>query len=326
MKRGLASFAALLALITLAAVAETHEFRPVILDVRALGEGRWEVSSSDGAEGEVSLAFPDGCSPEPGKQAPIVITCGDSDLAGRPIAVRGLGASRGDALLRYEGPGGPMTAVLRADSPTFTVPGGPSAQRGPTITRVRGYLGAGVAHVLHGADHLLFVLGLLLLAQGRAAAVARAVTAFTLAHSVTLALAATAAVSLPPAPVEALIALSLVLSAREILRARDNPTAPRRPSLLAFGFGLLHGFGFAGGLADLRVPPSDLPLALLGFNLGVELGQLAFVAVCLFAWALLFTLRLTVGVRHRASLVPAYLIGSLGAFFTLDRLVGLWRP
>jgi hydrogenase/urease accessory protein HupE len=187
---------------------------------------------------------------------------------------------------------------------------------------VPGYFGAGVGHILAGADHLLFVLGLLLLVRG-AGALVRTVTAFTLAHSLTLALAVTAAVRLPPAPVEAAIALSLVLLAAELARPPGDapPTlARRRPSLLAFAFGLLHGFGFAGGLRALRVPAGDLPFALLGFNLGVEAGQLAFVAVALALVPLAKRLRAPSLAR-----VPAYVIGAMGAFFCIERVAALWR-
>lgn len=322
MRRSIAFIAAAAALLVLSGRSAAHEFRPAIVEVRALGEGRWEVFQSDAEDSGLSLSFPPGCARESANAGLFVIRC-DADLAGRSITVRGLGGARGDALVRYEGPGGPATAALREGSASFTVPGDPG--RSSALARAKGYLGAGIAHVLEGADHLLFVLGLLLLAERRLGAVARAVTAFTLAHSITLALAATAAVTLPPAPVEALIALSLVLLAAEIARARRDGAASipaRRPSHLAFGFGLLHGFGFAGGLADLRVPTSDLPLALLGFNTGVELGQLAFVIACL----LVLRLLASAPSRYRVSLAPAYLIGSMGAFFTLDRLSGLWRP
>jgi hydrogenase/urease accessory protein HupE len=315
-RRIIAISSAIAAIFAIAPPAAAHEFRPAILDVTDLGHGRYEILwSAPDDDAAPSLAFPADCRREPGESSHFVIAC---DLAGRALTVRGLGAAHGDALVRYTGPGGPATAVLRADSPSFTVPS-------PAETpRARGYFGAGIAHILAGADHLLFVLGLLLLVR-RPAAILRTITAFTLAHSLTLALAVTAAVRLPPAPVEAVIALSLVLLAGELARGDAEPTlARRRPALLAFVFGLLHGFGFAGGLAELRVPAADLPLALAGFNLGVEAGQLAFVAVALAAWALL---RRVVAPARTAkwALVPAYFIGSLGAFFCFDRVVRMWR-
>jgi hypothetical protein len=338
-RRALALTAAC-ALAGAAGTARAHEFRPALLDVTDLGGGRYEVlwsapSAGDPDAAEAAPTFPEACRREPGEGPRFVIDCGPAGLAGRTLAVRGLGAARADALVRYTGPAGMITAVLREDSPAFAVPASGEAPGGSRWARTRGYVGAGIEHILHGADHLLFVLGLLMLAWDRGAEGARqrpllgllrTVTAFTLAHSLTLALAVTAAVRLPPAPVEAAIALSLVLLAGELCRpAGAAPTlARRRPALLAFSFGLLHGFGFAGGLAALRVPAADLPLALGGFNLGVELGQLAFVAAAL---ASLPLLRLALRPAHRARLlpVPAYAIGTLGMLFVCERVAAFWR-
>ena len=330
-RRALALMGILAALVTLAARAGAHEFRPAILDITDLGAGRYEILWTAPSAGgdpeatvtETALSFPEGCRREPGSGARFVLDCGPPGLAGRAVTVRGL--THGDALVRFEGPGGPVSAVLREGDASFAVPAAEGAPKGSALTRARGYFSAGVAHILQGVDHLLFVLGLLLLVRGPAALV-RTITAFTLAHSITLALAVTAAVRLPPAPVEAAIGLSLVLLAGELVRPSDGePTmARRRPSLMAFSFGLLHGFGFAGGLAELRVPKADLPLALAGFNLGVEAGQLAFVAAAL---ALLPLARraLRLGPFTRLARVPAYLIGSLGALFVCERVAAFWR-
>src|SRR5262249_43100003 len=145
-----------------------------------------------------------------------------------------------------------------------------------------GYVRLGITHILLGADHLLFVLGLLLLVPSLGMLV-RTITAFTLAHSVTLGLAVLGLIAVPAAPVEALIAASIVLVALELVR--DPGAAPtlgrRAPWAIALGFGLLHGLGFAGALADVGLPADRIPLALLGFNAGVEVGQLAFVAAML---------------------------------------------
>jgi hypothetical protein len=314
-----------LALVLLAVPARAHEFRPAILDVTDLGGGRYEViwtasGDADAMPLDARLAFPSDCHADPAGPNRLLVRCDGAGLGGRALTVRSLGAARGDALVRYTGPGGPATAVLRADSPSFVVPAA-TAPASP-IARARSYFGAGVAHILAGVDHLLFVLGLLLLVRG-AGALVRTITAFTLAHSITLALAVTAAVRLPPAPVEAAIALSLVLLAGELARPPGGvpPTlSRRRPAVLAFAFGLLHGFGFAGGLRALRVPGGDLPFALLGFNLGVEAGQLAFVAIALALAPLVRRLRAPLLAR-----APAYLIGALGAFFCIERVAALWR-
>jgi hypothetical protein len=168
-------------------------------------------------------------------------------------------------------------------------------------------------------DHLLFVLGLLLLAKDRWALV-KTVTSFTIAHSITLALATFGYASLPIPPLNAAIALSILFLGPEIIRARRGGTSLtiRKPWIVAFAFGLLHGFGFASGLRSMGLPQADVPLALLFFNLGVEAGQLAFVALMLllersfrvleFRWP------------RAVELLPAYAVGSLGAFWTIDRI------
>ncbi|MFT3774788.1 MAG: HupE/UreJ family protein [Minicystis sp.] len=326
-RRAIAVVASFAAMTALAVSAGAHEFRPAILDITDQGSGRYEVmwtapSSGGDDPREATPTFPEGCRRVPDSGAHFTIDCGPAGLAGRAITIRGL--THGDALVRFNSPAITTTAVLREDSPSFTIPapsGEPTTSR---LQRARGYFGAGVTHILHGIDHLLFVLGLLLLVRGPAALV-RTITAFTLAHSITLALAVTAAVRLPPAPVEAAIALSLVLLAAEIVRPPNDsePTlARRRPAVIAFAFGLLHGFGFAGGLAELRVPQTDLPLALAGFNLGVEAGQLAFVAAAL---AVIPLLRRVVARVPRPERVPAYVIGALGAFFVFERVAAFWR-
>jgi hypothetical protein len=315
--------AVLLAVLLAPALAAAHEFRPAVLDLDDLGGGRYEAQlvapggglDADAPAADLAPTFPADCRRDPPERAArFLVDCGPAGLAGRAVTLRGL--VRGDALVRFHGPAGTVTAVLRPAEPTFVVPDAAPSSR---LARARGYLGAGVEHILRGPDHLLFVLGLLMLVRGRAALI-RTITAFTLAHSVTLALAATAAVRLPPAPVEAVIAWSLVVLAAEIARGEGPaPTlARRRPALLAFAFGLLHGFGFAGGLAELRVPAGDLPLALGLFNVGVEAGQLAFVAVALVALALL---RRPLAARRA---VPAFAMGSLACFWLVERLARFW--
>jgi len=176
----------------------------------------------------------------------------------------------------------------------------------------------GIAHIFGGFDHLLFVLGLVLLVSS-AARLVKTITAFTLAHSLTLGLATLGLVRVPQAPVEAAIALSIVFLARELIeRRRGNPSlATRRPWLMSFGFGLLHGFGFAGALSAVGLPQGDVPLALAGFNAGVEVGQLLFVSAALlvFAGARRVADRTPVWVRT----APAYGIGSVAAFWMIAR-------
>jgi hydrogenase/urease accessory protein HupE len=186
------------------------------------------------------------------------------------------------------------------------------------------YLELGVAHILLGFDHLLFVLALLLIVRGCRRLLVT-VTAFTLAHSITLAAATLGFVDVPGPPVEATIALSIVFLASELVKVhRGQPSlTARAPWLVAFAFGLLHGFGFAGALADVGLPRVEIPLALLTFNLGVELGQIMFVFMALAAGWLLGRIR---GEWPTwAAQLPAYGIGTVAAFWLVERVVGFWN-
>jgi hypothetical protein len=200
-------------------------------------------------------------------------------------------------------------AELRVSSGSLTA----AAQR---------YLALGVKHILLGIDHLLFVLGLLLIVRGPWQLLAT-ITAFTLAHSLTLALATFGLVTLPPRTVEAAIALSILFLAVEILHARQGRLGltHRFPWLVAFAFGLLHGLGFAGALAEIGLPAAEVPAALLFFNLGVEVGQLMFVAAVL---SLRFAVRtLQLGWPRWAEPLPAYAIGTIASFWLFERLAAL---
>ena len=177
----------------------------------------------------------------------------------------------------------------------------------------------GVKHILLGIDHLLFVLGLVLIVRSTPRLV-KTITAFTLSHSITLALATLGFVHVPQAPVEAVIALSILFLASELARRNrgESGLTARRPWLVAFSFGLLHGFGFAGALSEVGLPETDIPLALLLFNLGVEAGQLLFVAAVL---ALLWCgRRLATSAPRWLQDAPAYAVGSLAAFWLIERV------
>jgi hydrogenase/urease accessory protein HupE len=183
----------------------------------------------------------------------------------------------------------------------------------------RTYLALGVEHILTGFDHLLFVLALLLIVKSARRIVAT-VTAFTVAHSLTLAAATLGFVHLPQPPVEAAIALSIAFVAAEIVHGLDGRPGltARAPWLVAFAFGLLHGLGFAGALAEIGLPQSAIPLALLCFNLGVELGQLAFVVALLACLAL--ARRARIPWPRAARPLPAYAIGALAMFWVIERV------
>src|SRR5258706_223693 len=232
-------------------------------------------------------------------------------FAGKEIGATGIAASRAAVLLLVTlRDGRSLRAVLTPDHASFLVP-----ERQRAIEVARSYVRLGIEHILTGIDHLLFVLGLLLLISGRRRLV-WTLTAFTLGHSVTLSLAALGLVHVPTAPVEAAIAGSILVLAVELAR---DPASARgswvhgRPWTMAALFGLLHGLGFAGALVEAGLPDGEIPLALFSFNVGIEIGQLAFVAAAVTLGAAVGALLpLRRGVRR---LAPAYAIGSLAAFW-----------
>jgi hypothetical protein len=239
--------------------------------------------------------------------------CGRGGLRGAAVGVRGLRDSGTDALLRAELADGELVrAVLRPGAESFVIP----LRAAPAQVAVD-YLRLGFEHLLGGADHLLFVLGLvLLLSSGRR--LLGAVTGFTLGHSVTLSLATLGFVQVPSAPVEVGIALSLFWLAARLARRGESGERLSHPFWLAASLGLLHGLGFAGALAQAGLPSGEIPLALFAFNLGIELGQLALVAALLAARAVLRPLGArTPGWLSRA---PAYAIGTTAAALVFERL------
>jgi hydrogenase/urease accessory protein HupE len=239
-------------------------------------------------------------------------------LADQTIHIDGLRTTLTDVLVRLERLDG-TTLVHRVE------PSQPSLvlEASPSLFSVAGtYFVLGVEHILSGIDHLSFVLALLLLVKGRRRLVGT-ITAFTVAHSVTLAAATLGWVNVPGALVEAVIALSIVFVAAEIVhghQGREGVTA-RAPWIVAFVFGLLHGFGFAGALHEVGLPGHAIPTALFLFNFGVEVGQLLFVAAVLVLVAL--ARRPLASVPRWATVVPAYAIGAVAMFWTLQRIGSL---
>jgi hypothetical protein len=245
--------------------------------------------------------------------------------------VSGLDRNRVEAIVRITwGDGTVIAGVLHGDNDEFAVPRAPWSGAALSGASVRGvlwsYLRLGVEHILFGFDHLLFVLGLLLLVD-RTGLLIKTITAFTVAHSLALALAVMGVVTVPAAPVEALIALSIVLVAYELTRA-DGPASLVRqyPWAVAFAFGLLHGLGFAGALAEIGLPAGQIPLALLAFNLGVEIGQLAFVLVMLLPLKLFTRLTATRTCPRWLRWLPAYAIGALAMAWVFERIERFWMP
>ncbi len=246
------------------------------------------------------------------------LSCATS-LTGETIRIDGLSSTLTDVLVRFERMDGTVqVSRLTPAAPSFVVEESPSALEVATT-----YLTIGVEHILLGIDHLLFVLALLLVVQGWRRLVVT-LTAFTVAHSVTLAAATLGLVNVPQQPVEAVIALSIVFVAGEIVHISQGRASMTRrwPWIVAFVFGLLHGLGFAGALSEVGLPEQSIPLALLLFNLGVELGQLLFIA----AAAVVARLLLVVDAKWPlwTKVLPAYGIGSMAVFWVVERTVGFW--
>jgi hydrogenase/urease accessory protein HupE len=235
-------------------------------------------------------------------------------LDGQTVTVDGLEQSITDALVRIRfSDGETMTRILRPHQSSASIGKGEAR-----IASARGYLRLGVEHILSGVDHLLFLFGLVLIVDARWRLV-KTITAFTVAHTLTLAAAVLGLVRPPAAPVEAAIALSILFLASEIVHHRDgrDGLTYRAPWMVAFSFGLLHGFGFAGALSRIGIPAGEVPAALLMFNLGVELGQLAFVVAILSIARLLA--QLEIGWPRWTYKVPAYGIGCAAAFWFFER-------
>lgn len=245
-----------------------------------------------------------------------VVTVGSQGVEGCILRFPGLEKTITDVfvrLTRFDGT--TMTAVVRPSKPYARLRG-----ERTWYTTAGEYVGLGFHHILIGIDHLLFVLGLLLIVKGRMMLL-KTVTTFTVAHSITLAIATLGYASAPLPPLNACIALSILFLGPEIVRVWRGETSLtiRYPWVVAFLFGLLHGFGFASGLSTTGMPKAELPLALLFFNVGVELGQLAFVFTAL---ALVRSFKvLEVRWPRWAEALPGYTVGSLGAYWTIQRTV-----
>jgi hypothetical protein len=312
-----------------------HELQPGFLELVETAPGRYDVLwklPSLGEGGDVRMpmvpVFPESCrqlgearSERAGTAwiftANVECTAG---LAGQTIAVEGLESFSTDVLVRVQhANGGVETHVLKPVQPTVTLRSAGDTRRG-----VGAYLYLGIEHILLGVDHLLFVLGLLLIVRDRWMLV-KTVTAFTIAHSITLAVATFGVATVAAAPLNAAIALSILFLGPEIVRVwrRETSFTIRHPWVVAFAFGLLHGFGFASGLAQLGLPRAEIPLALLLFNAGVEIGQLVFVIVVLLLERAFRLLAL-----HWPTMVarlPGYVVGTLGAYWTIQRVAILLR-
>jgi hydrogenase/urease accessory protein HupE len=315
----------------LASALAAHEVRPAYLEIRETGGETYELEFKVPAKGEdlrlgLDVELPARCAPiaEPRPRFSAgafveswSVRC-PGGLAGEAVRIAGLEATMTDALARVERSDGAVQSErLTPAAPSFVIEASPSR-----FAVVSTYLVLGVEHILGGFDHLLFVLALVMLVRGGRRLVAT-ITAFTAAHSLTLSAASLGLVSVPIAPVEATIALSIAFVAAEIVhgrRGRPGLTASR-PWLVAFAFGLLHGLGFASALAEIGLPHGAIPLALACFNVGVEIGQLLFVGAALAGLEILRRRR--VSVPRWAELATPYAIGGLAMFWTIERLAAL---
>jgi hypothetical protein len=307
------------------------ETAPGIYDVQ------WKVSISGGLAATLEPKVPDGCTLTEAVRTYVVdddvrfqhgaMAC-PGGVGGRTFVMEGLEQTQTDVLLRVDYLDGTSTNErLTPDVPGVVIPERPSS-----FEVIRTYTVLGIEHILLGVDHLLFVLALLLLVHGVGRLVAT-VTAFTVAHSITLGAATLGFVHVPSAPVEAVIALSILFLASELARRRIGRSGAeaarasadltaRFPWIVAFSFGLLHGFGFAGALSEVGMPARAVPLALLFFNVGVEIGQLTFIAaVLIVGW---LVRRAAVRAPDWWTRAAAYGIGSVAAFWAVERTLAIF--
>ncbi len=323
--------------VALSSALAAHEVRPAYLQLTEVSAGRFEVlwkqpTQPDPEPGLIRRlpllpVFPAECR-EADRAVPDVtasalierwtIACGAGGLPAAPIEIAGLPRTLTDVLLRVRfRDGASVDHLLRPEAPRVVV----SAEASGAMA-VPAYLRLGVEHLLFGFDHILFVVGLMFLVR-RPLQLVKVVTAFTAAHSITLALSTLGVVTLSQRPVEAVIALSILFVAVELARGAGDERSPlaRSPWVIAFGFGLLHGFGFAGALADIGLPEQARAMALLLFNVGVEIGQLMIVGVLL---ALLYALRVRrVPLPAAAVQAPIYVMGTVSAFWFLERVLSM---
>jgi hydrogenase/urease accessory protein HupE len=321
---------ALLGLLMLAGAARAHDVQPAYLEVKQTDATHlavmWKVPART-ALTRLTVQFPaewqETSGPMDGSTRDTVVTrwvfiCPAGGLDGRRLGVYGLENIPADVMVRIVRLDGAATMTrLNPAATSFVIEPMPGFWH-----LAETYTLLGVEHILMGVDHLLFVLGLVLIVKSRWMLL-KTITAFTIAHSLTLAVATLGYASAPVMPLNAAIALSILFLGPEIVRRKRGQTSLtiEHPWVIAFAFGLLHGFGFASGLTSLGLTRGEIPPALLLFNVGVEIGQLMFVGVIL---ALEKSFRvLEVRWSPWAEWIPAYAVGGLGAFWTIQRVVML---
>ncbi|WP_136808242.1 HupE/UreJ family protein [Desulfosediminicola flagellatus] len=306
-----------------------HESQPGTLEITQLAPQKYEVTWKApiyyGEPHPASLVLPDNWQNivQPTKRRTVdaivfkrVVDVGPESIEGAKLRFPGLESTITDVYVRLTRLDTTMmTAVVRPTTPFVELRG-----ERTWFATVKEYIGLGFHHILMGIDHLLFVLGLFLIVKGRMMLI-KTITSFTVAHSITLAIATLGYASIPLPPLNAAVALSILFLGPEIVRSWRGETSLtiRYPWIVAFVFGLLHGFGFASGLSTTGMPKAELPWALLCFNIGVEFGQLTFVFLAL---ALVWSFR-TLEIRwpRWVTAMPGYTVGSLGAFWTIQRTI-----
>jgi len=317
------------------AVRETsaHEIRPALLQIEEKEPGLfdvvWKVPVKNAVVPDIRPVFPSFMK-QMGRTATQMLpgtklerstyNSNGRPIVGETLTIDRLSTMQIDVLVRLKlADGSTHSAILRPDTPSFVVPA-----KGTKREIAWSYWRMGLVHILSGMDHLLFLLALLFLVSGFWSLL-KTITAFTVAHSITLALATLGFVYVPPAPTEAIIALSIVFLAAEIVRKHygEIGLTERYPWIVAGFFGLFHGLGFAGALSNIGLPAHEIPLALFMFNVGVETGQILFIVV---------VSGLLAALRHMAVWVPnggwrlvPYGIGGVAAFWTVERVVSFMQ-
>jgi hydrogenase/urease accessory protein HupE len=310
-----------LAAIAIAAPAGAHQVRTAVLALREVSPGRFAVHWSPPSDGTLVRdgarpRFPEHCRPD----GETLVDCGERGLVGA-IRFEG-GAAFSGVSVDIQWFRGPRELRVASGDPAVLLVSG-TPQRASLRQRLEiagSYASMGVEHILTGVDHLMFVAGLMLFV-GSLRRLLLTVTSFTLAHSLTLAAAATGVVHAPRGPVELCIALSILLLAVEATRKRPTWTH-RAPWVVAFVFGLLHGFGFASALAEVGLPPQHLPLALASFNVGVEVGQLVTVAALALGYRWLVRGK---RIALRAQTAAVSVLGIASVYWCLERAVSMWQ-
>ena len=314
--------------LTVAQAVQAHRFAPSLLKVKEIADQQYKMVWKSPAQGTCNVplrpVWPDSCevknaSPPQmegtGKVSSWQLHCsglGEDGLVGETLGVVGLGANQSSAMVMISLlDGRQYQQVLSAEQPEFVVPQESSA--GEVMSD---YSLLGMEHIWGGIDHLLFVFGLLLLVGG-GTRLLWTITAFTVGHSITLSLGTLGFFDYPVALVEFTIAVSIFVLAVELTRIKKHDMLWRNPWWLAGGFGLLHGMGFAGALAETGLPQDNLPLALLFFNVGIEIGQIAFILVVLAAWMLVR--RPLAPWQDRLLPIPVYILGALSAMWCIER-------